>query len=39
MSSMIEKTKKSLRPAGNRTGPMYGSCKENKARVKNCPPF
>ena len=37
--SMIEKTKKCLKPVGTRPGVMYGSCKVHKASVGNCPPF
>ena len=37
--SMAEKTRKSLKPVGARPGVMYGSCKVNKARSRNCMPF
>ena len=36
--SMTEKTRKSLKPVGTRTGVMYGSCKAHKASVGICPP-
>ena len=37
--SMTEKTRRSLKPVGNRPGVMYGSCKAHKVSVGNCPPF
>ena len=36
--SMTEKTRKSLKPVGTRTGVMHGSCKAPKASVGICPP-
>ena len=38
-NSMIEKSKKSLKPVGSRPGVMYGLCKVDKATVENGPPF
>ena len=37
--SMTEKTRKSLKSVGTRSGIMYGSCKVHKASVASGPPF